>query len=277
MPTDATGPTTPLGIPTYATSADAPSGLGFNNTMQVIDSLISGRLKVTGTPSANQGLVWNGSAWVPALITNANIDAAAAIAASKLAGYPSDGTKVLKGDGTWGSGGDYVKLYDSIDAGVSLPAASITTPTLPGTYKHLRVVYTARSDAAANFEGLLLRFNSDSAANYDSQWLQAAGTGVSSSGSLGATAATLGALTAASSPAGYFGTGAIDIPAYRDTVAFKSATGPANYKFDTTATGYFVLTYAGTWKSTAAISMITFLPGAGNFIAGTRITVYGMN
>lgn len=36
------------------------------------------------------------------LKTNADLDPAAAIAISKLASYPSDGTKVLKGDGTWG-------------------------------------------------------------------------------------------------------------------------------------------------------------------------------
>lgn len=36
-------------------------------------------------------------------VDNSNINAAAAIAASKLAGYPADGSKVLKGDGTWGS------------------------------------------------------------------------------------------------------------------------------------------------------------------------------
>lgn len=35
-------------------------------------------------------------------LDNANIATAAAIAASKLAGYPADATKVLKGDGSWG-------------------------------------------------------------------------------------------------------------------------------------------------------------------------------
>ena len=38
-------------------------------------------------------------------LDNANLAAAAGIAATKLAGYPSDATKVLKGDGTWGPAG----------------------------------------------------------------------------------------------------------------------------------------------------------------------------
>lgn len=38
-------------------------------------------------------------------IDNANINAAAAIAISKLAGYPADSSKALLGDGSWGSAG----------------------------------------------------------------------------------------------------------------------------------------------------------------------------
>jgi microcystin-dependent protein len=57
MATDATGTTTPLGIPTFNTAGDPPSGKGFNATMQVIDSLISARAPIaspilTGNPQA---------------------------------------------------------------------------------------------------------------------------------------------------------------------------------------------------------------------------------
>lgn len=44
MATDATGAPTPLGIPKYNTSADAPSGLGFNAAMDAVDALIAGRI-----------------------------------------------------------------------------------------------------------------------------------------------------------------------------------------------------------------------------------------
>lgn len=49
------------------------------------------------------GTVLKGGASAPswASIVNADIDAAAAIGISKLAGYPSDATKVLYGDGSW--------------------------------------------------------------------------------------------------------------------------------------------------------------------------------
>jgi hypothetical protein len=63
MATDATGAPTPLGIPKYNTSVDAPSGLGFNATMDALDALITAK----GLPSAtgtNKIPVWTGSSWV---------------------------------------------------------------------------------------------------------------------------------------------------------------------------------------------------------------------
>lgn len=77
------------------------------------------------TPGASTVMVWNGSTWIAAQLTNAYVDAAAAIAYSKLnlagaivnadisnsaaiaiaklANYPTDATKYLAGDGTWKS------------------------------------------------------------------------------------------------------------------------------------------------------------------------------
>lgn len=49
MPTDATGTPTDLGIPTFNVDVDAPSGLGFNAAMAVIDGLLQDRVTVAGT------------------------------------------------------------------------------------------------------------------------------------------------------------------------------------------------------------------------------------
>lgn len=61
--------------------------------------------------SANNVPVWDGSGWVAQKITesqvtagtltNTSINASAGISISKLASYPSDATKYLRGDGTW--------------------------------------------------------------------------------------------------------------------------------------------------------------------------------
>jgi microcystin-dependent protein len=64
MPTDATGTPTPLGIPTFNTSVDAPSGLGFNAAMPVIDTLIQARVNKPAGLNIGDVPVWNGSTFV---------------------------------------------------------------------------------------------------------------------------------------------------------------------------------------------------------------------
>lgn len=96
------------------------------------------------SPAANDGLVWNGSAWINAKILDAHIAAGAAIAASKIAGYPSDGTKFLRGDGSWSttSGAVFPPAFVGITAGSSAPATWVfcdgaSYPRTGGTYDAL--------------------------------------------------------------------------------------------------------------------------------------------
>lgn len=73
MAQDATGTPTSLGLPRYNTAADAPSGKGFNAAMDAIDALIVLR-GLPGTPVTNGPVYWNGSAWVSAKLTDAQLD-----------------------------------------------------------------------------------------------------------------------------------------------------------------------------------------------------------
>lgn len=64
MATDATGTPTAKGIPTYDTSNDAPSGLGFNAAMAAIDAILDKTPYVAaGTPTEGQSVVYSGGAW----------------------------------------------------------------------------------------------------------------------------------------------------------------------------------------------------------------------
>lgn len=114
MATDATGAPTSLGIPKFNTAVDAPSGLGGNAQMDAIDALISARVGKPAGIVSGEAPVWNGASWDRSSVTkigtgslsgypwaNADIAAGAAILASKLAGFPSDATKALFGDGSW--------------------------------------------------------------------------------------------------------------------------------------------------------------------------------
>lgn len=93
MATDATGTPTTLGIPTYNTQVDAPSGKGFNAAMAAIDTLIVATVTKPSGIVSGEAPVWNGSAFVRSSVTG--------LTPSGIAGYPADGTKFLAGDGTW--------------------------------------------------------------------------------------------------------------------------------------------------------------------------------
>lgn len=110
-----------------APDIDAANLNHLENGVQAAAATADAAVPAPASPASNDAMVWNGSAWTHAKIANANVDAAAAIAysklalgnsivnadiasaaaiaASKLASYPSDGTKFLAGDGTWKAAG----------------------------------------------------------------------------------------------------------------------------------------------------------------------------
>lgn len=130
MAIDATGPPTSLGIPTYNTSVDNPSGNGLNAIVEEIDDLLttaplSG--SITGI-AVGTVPVWNGTTWV------------------KPGGTPT-GFRYLRDDGQWG--GDYLTYTPAWTASGTAPA--VGNGTIAGRYLqigklvHVKIRLTAGS------------------------------------------------------------------------------------------------------------------------------------
>jgi hypothetical protein len=190
------------------------------------------------------------------------------ITPADIAGYPADGTKVLHGDGSWAKSG---LIYDSVDAGLALPAATTGAIAIPAGFKHLRFELFVRSDNDA-LQNTYFRCNSDAGANYSVEYLQAA------------VATAPGSAFAVAQAQGYLGP---ILPAGADAGSFNGITGEilnygsANQKVfharnfqQASVTDLVLFIIAGGYKG-AAVNTITFYPAAGNFVAGSRITVYG--
>lgn len=169
------------------------------------------------------------------------------------------------------------KLWDSVDAGVTLPAGSVTTPTLPTTFKHLVVEIHMRTDRVSTNDGILLRFNGDSGANYYYEQLGVTGTASPAVGeAIGVTSLQLEVATGANAPAGCYGACVIEIPYYSNALYGKVLTSHAAARTGSATNGITYGGTAGAWAGTAAISTITFAPVSGvNIVAGSRFTVYG--
>jgi hypothetical protein len=172
-----------------------------------------------------------------------------------------------------------VKLWDSVDAGVTLPTASITTPTLPSTFKHLILEWSARTDGVVTDDIIGVRLNSDStASHYTALGITSVSAGAPAADDRRAqTVGFFGWAAGASAGGQAFGGGRVEFPNYTSTVVRKPFTsvGFANYGFP--AGNGRVFTYGGSWDSLAVIATMTFLAASGGlFQTGTRFTISGV-
>jgi hypothetical protein len=210
-------------------------------------------------------------------IVNADVAAAAALAASKLAGYPSDVTKYLAGDGSWK--GTPTLLWDS--SGVTFPTASITTISLPQTCKALLVTWRARTQLAAVSDSIYMRMNGDAGAgNYNWQRLYGFATTVGATEGLNTNQLYIGDAVGATGEGSSTAAGLILIPGYtlsgarQPYVALNGVVRAAS-----SATSGFLLAQitAGRWASTAAITTLNFAAnGSFNNATDSYFAVWGI-
>lgn len=174
--------------------------------------------------------------------------------------------------GTAGSFGAFTKIEEQTPSGVT----NISFSSL-GSNTHLALYYIARSDTVATSANINLTFNGDTGSNYDRQLVNAAATTVTGGESLGQTSAVIGTIAAASAPAGAIGMGTVQIPDYRGTTFRKMATNAAGRVAADSTGNVHVTNWTIQWRSTAAITSITLTLSAGNFVAGSKFTLYGLN
>lgn len=188
--------------------------------------------------------------------------------------------------GTWPTGwatgdietaAEFKKGIGSIsDTTLGGSAANIDITSISATYAHLLVVAYTRGDAAAASTGLRLQFNGDTAANYDSQSLTGNAALTIAGEAFGLTVLGAGSIPANTAGANLFSANVLFIPHYAGAANNKVCLALNSLKVGTTTGLLFSIFQHGFWRSNAAINRITFLPTTGNFVAGTRITIYGM-
>lgn len=173
-----------------------------------------------------------------------------------------------------GGGGNYTRL-DQVVVGVG-GAASLPLPTIPGTYEELRItIAPARGSTAALTVDLLLQANGDTGANYDSQrHFSYGGNNAAGDEDPAATSARVGNIVGASAPAGSASIVEISIPGYARTVFHKQMRASGGHRYDTADAQ--IVTAVGNWRDTAAITDLLLFLGAGDFVAGTVVTLYGI-
>lgn len=257
MSANATGTPTTLGIPTLDTAVDAPNGDGINEMMAAIDTLIDARI-AKALIDAQGDLIYGSAADTPARL---------AIGSSGQVLTVSGGVPV------WSAGGSGITLI--ADQTLGSDAASIDFSSIAGTYKHLMLLGDLRSSSASVSVDTLLRFNGDTAANYDWMRLVWSSGGTTTQEGYAGTSGSLGFHLGDSARANRFAGVQIWIPDYVNTTREKSAIAEAS----AVNTAALATCNSGRafWRSTAAVTQVTILPSTGNFRAGSRLSLYGVS
>jgi hypothetical protein len=170
--------------------------------------------------------------------------------------------------------GAVVRIGETV---LASPAATVTFPSIPQTYRHLELEIVGRTDAAGTgISGINVRFNGDAGANYDWEFVKGGGTTASAGNALNATSALGGDLPQASALAGSPGVSRMRIPLYSGTAFHKVLYGLESFKTGTTAASSSAQATTSWWRSTAAITQIDVIASAGNFVAGSYVGLYGV-
>lgn len=157
---------------------------------------------------------------------------------------------------------------------LSSAQATVEFTNIPQTYKHLQIRVLSRDDRAATANSVFYRLNGDTGSNYAYHSLSGDG------GSAGAFAVTSSTFTygmiqtSASTTAGRFTVGIIDILDYSNTN--KNTTIRTLQGYDDNGGG-FVRLNSGLWMNTAAVTSFRLYPdGSANFIANSSFALYGI-
>jgi hypothetical protein len=180
--------------------------------------------------------------------------------------------------GPTGSGGSgaFVQLFDT-----TLAAASATIDTgangVAGTANHLLIVLYLRSNASSTNDNVGLRFNNDSSAiYYQGEVNSGNGSSPGASQQIGGTSMHLVVVCAANAPANAFSPFTISVPQYAGTVGSKSANMSGGFQTGHGSGATQGSQQVGWWDSTAAITRIQIVASSGQFVAGSRMTIYGL-
>lgn len=225
-----------------------------------------GPVVLAGTPTAAANLTnLNGAASVPgSSLLLANVLVPAASSSVTTANIDTTVRTLVA------PAGGLTRLAPTVT--LSAAAASFDFQNIPQTFSQLALFGKLRGDTAAVQTSVGIRFNNDSAANYSWGELRGITTTASMANATGTTTGLVSAagVAAASAAAGAFSPVVMFLPSYsvaqwQELLALSSYVGSPGV--------HLTMSH---WGTTAAVTRITVAPGAGNWVAGSSLTIFGM-
>jgi hypothetical protein len=145
--------------------------------------------------------------------------------------------------------------------------------SIPATYRDVIIEGVVRSDRAATDDDLFIQFNSDTGSNYSYVRMIGRSAGTNSATNINGTSTNdLGAIPAASSTSGQFGSVYCQVMDYSATDKHKTSLTRTSSAGSTDVVG----AHAGRWAVTDAVTTIKVYPRVGAFVVGTTLSLYGI-
>jgi hypothetical protein len=160
-------------------------------------------------------------------------------------------------------------------------AATVEFTSIPATYTHLQIRGIARGTRTDfSIDQLYTRVNSDTGSNYAWHWLYGNGTSANTDAGTSATSMNLGwfATASTSSVTSAFGGVVIDILDYANTNKFKTFRVLSGNDLNGGGSPYSgtIVLASGLWRSTSAITSVSFDPSANDFAQYSHFALYGI-
>ena len=156
---------------------------------------------------------------------------------------------------------------------------SLTFSSIPSTYKHLQIRFSARStrtNSSPGSENLNIQFNGDTGANYSLHSMRTDGAGqvfAAGSGSTSQINVNNGVIASGSSNTLVYSAGIVDIHDYSLSTKNKTLSAFGGYEFNTSGR---VALSSGLRVNTAAITSITLQADGQQFASGSVFSLYGI-
>jgi hypothetical protein len=156
-------------------------------------------------------------------------------------------------------------------------AATFDFQSIPAFYSKLIVDLYARGGDAVSTRDVMLLFNGDLGANYDTMRTYSNAAGETYQELRATNFIYIASIAAASSPANVFDACHIEINAYANAVAEKVAHSDYGFKVGTGANNFYTGICNGWWRSTAVINRVTlYQAGGGVFAQYSTARLYGV-
>jgi len=162
------------------------------------------------------------------------------------------------------AGATYTPIASTTTSG---SASSVTFSSISGAYTDLVVVINYDSVTAGN-QSLNMRFNGDTATNYSYTILR--GSGSAAQSARGSSDDRIYCGSSSTGVTNIASTAIIHIQNYSNTTTYKTALIRDNNP------DYYLFANVGLWRSTSAITSLTFYQSSYNFINGSTFALYGI-